>query len=93
MIVERYIQEYSYNLEDYIQNRRILTVNIDIQTLRNWYPTKHWKKILKHMPLYDERTKRHFSKGGFELYSLLTFAELDDTGLHVNVDPMVLQNI
>lgn len=45
MIVERYIQEYSYNLEDYIQNRRILTVDIDIQTLRNWYPTKHWKKI------------------------------------------------
>ena len=41
MIVERYIQEYSYNLEDYIQNRRILTVDIDIQTLRNWYPTKH----------------------------------------------------
>lgn len=33
------------------------------------------------------------AKGGFELYSLLTFAELDDTGLHVNVDPMVLQNI
>lgn len=31
------------------------------------------------------------TKGGFELYSLLTFAELDDTGLHVNVDPMVLQ--
>lgn len=47
MIVERYIQEYSYNLEDYIQNRRILTVNIDIQTLRNWYPTKHWKKDLE----------------------------------------------
>lgn len=92
MIVERYIQEYSYNLEDYIQNRRILTVDIDIQTLRNWYPTKHWKKDLENTCLYMMNARKGIStKGGFELYSLLTFAELDDTGLHVNVDPMVLQ--
>lgn len=92
LIVERYLQEYAYNLEDYIKNRRILTVDIDIPTLRSWYPTKHWKKDLENTCLYMMNARKgNSTKGGFELYSLLTFAELDETGLHVNVDPTVLQ--
>lgn len=50
------------------------------------------EKDLENTCLYMMNARKGIStKGGFELYSLLTFAELDDTGLHVNVDPMVLQ--
>jgi hypothetical protein len=93
LIIERYMQVYAPNLEEYIQNGQILKLHIDISTLRSWYPTKHWKKDIETTCLYmmNVRNGTYTKKGDFELYSLLTYARLDETGLHVNVDPEVMK--
>lgn len=46
MLIERYIQYNSINVQEYIKTNRILTMVIPIDILRKWYPGPNWKKIL-----------------------------------------------
>jgi hypothetical protein len=92
LIIERYIQNYCNNLEDYIRAQRIIHVDIDTETLRTWYPTKNWKRDVEMTCTYMMSARRvSSSETGFLKYTLLSYAELDDTGLHINIDPDALK--
>lgn len=92
LLVERYIQVLNCDLKDYIRNQRILRLDIPPEVLRMWYPTPNWKKDIDKMIKGLMRVKGEpDADGNFEYQLLFSYAKLDDTGLHLNVDPNVLQ--
>lgn len=92
MIVERYLQEYYPRLDDYVNEQRILIIDIDIKTLRSWYPTKNWKRDIEFTCKYMMNLRKSVGrKGSFSYFTLLSYANLDEDGLHIHVDPIVMK--
>lgn len=92
LLIERYIQFLNYDLQEYIHHQRILKVDIPPEVLRSWYPTPNWKKDIDKMIKDFMKIKgTPDADGNFDYMSLFSRAKLDNTGLHLNVDPEVLQ--
>lgn len=92
LLIERYIQFLDYDLPEYIRKQRILKLDIPPEVLRTWYPTPNWKKDINKMIKDFMKVKGEpDADGNFDYMSLFSRAKLDDTGLHLNVDPEVLQ--
>lgn len=92
LLIERYIQFLNCDLQEYIRNQRILKVDIPPEVLRSWYPTPNWKKDIDKMIKDFMKIKgRPDANGNFDYMTLFSRAKLDNTGLHLNVDPEVLQ--
>ncbi len=92
LLIERYIQVLNYNLQEYIRNQRILKLDIPPEILRTWYPTPNWKKDIDKMIKDFMKVKgKPDADGNFDYMSLFSRAILDNQGLHLNVDPEVLQ--
>ena len=92
LLIERYIQFLNTDLQEYIRNQRILKLDIPPEVLREWYPTPNWKKDIDKMIRDFMKIKGEpDADGNFDYMSLFSRARLDDTGLHLNVDPEILQ--
>lgn len=92
LLIERYIQTINCDLEDYISNLRILKLDIPPEILRSWYPTPNWKKDIDKMIRDFMNVKgKPDANGNFDYMSLFSRARLLDDGLHLNIDPEVLQ--
>lgn len=92
LLIERYIQTINCDLEDYTRNLRILKLDIPPEILRSWYPTPNWKKDIDKMIRDFMKVKgKPDANGNFDYMSLFSRAQLLDDGLHLNIDPEVLQ--
>lgn len=91
LLIERYIQFLKCDLLEYINNQRMLKVDIPSEVLRTWYPTPNWKKDINKMTKDFMKIKGEpDANGDFDYMPLFSRAKLDSTGLHLNVDPEVL---
>lgn len=93
LLIERYMQVASIDLQSYIDDQRILKLEIPILTLKDWYPTPNWKKDIKKLcsDLFEIRFHHESPNGDFDYMSLLSRSKLDDKGLHLTIDPEVLK--
>lgn len=92
LLVERFIQVGGFDIQEYIQSQRICKVDIDIPTLRDLYPGPNWKKdINKAVQFFMKIEGKEDADGNFDYTSLFSRAQLNSTGLHLNVDPEVLK--
>lgn len=92
LLIERFIQFADYDLKEYIQAQRILKFDIDIPALKDLYPGPNWKKdIDKAIKFFMRIEGKADADGNFDYTSLFSRAKLDNIGLHLNIDPEVLQ--
>lgn len=92
LLIERFIQYANFDLQEYIKAQRILKVDISIPTLKEWYPGPNWKKdIDKAIRYFMKIEGKADANGNFDYFSLFSRAKLDNSGLHLNVDPEVLE--
>ena len=92
LLIERFIQYANFDLQEYIKAQRILKVDISITTLKEWYPGPNWKKdIDKAIRYFMKIEGKADANGNFDYFSLFSRAKLDNSGLHLNVDPEVLE--
>ena len=92
LLIERFIQNENLDLQEYIKAQRILKVDISITTLKEWYPGPNWKKdIDKAIRYFMKIEGKADANGNFDYFSLFSRAKLDNSGLHLNVDPEVLE--
>lgn len=92
LIIERYIQQQNIDLDDYIQNERVLNILIPVNILRQWYPGPNWKKDLAKVCSAQIRDMKEIKmrNGNFKMMRLIAYAELSDEGLLLSVLPQVL---
>ncbi|WP_373828927.1 hypothetical protein [Bacteroides heparinolyticus] len=92
LLIERYIQFFNYDLQDYIRHQRVLKIDIPPEVLRSWYPTPNWKKDINKTLKNLMKIKRTLdADSNSDNMSLVSYANLDNLGLHLNVAPEVLQ--
>ena len=78
MLIERYIQYNSINVQEYIETNRILTMVIPIDILRKWYPGPNWIKDIAKVCFGKMRDIKQetMPNGIFKVMSLFAYAEL-----------------
>lgn len=94
LLIEGYIQYRNIDLQEYIDDNKILNLLIPLEDLREWYPGPNWKKDIARAcrAQMSKREEIETGTGDFEMInSLLAYAKLSDEGLLLSIIPKILQ--